>query len=953
MKYLSPRISRLKSVLCLFLSFVILLSYALPGYLPVYAAPSPWTQTDWSGGSGQTSWSDTTRFDSSGSVDTDTAGEVTLTNTEELTNTEFETDLTGWTSSQFAHDDTPSIVAAYGMRRLRSAYSGNLLRLRRSSDNAESDFGYVANGDLDTASIAIWLGVSNGFVTTWYDQSGNARNLVQTTTDNQPLYVESGQNSKPILRLDGINDSLTPSSTLTHGAAASFFIVTTPTSGTEDYLIAGNASGSAPAIISRYSSRAFEWFNNSDRQTLATVHSGFAILTVAQTDNVSLVGRYNGTQQFSVVPDIIVSGKTIGRIGAAIATVNNTSSDMGEIMIASSAWDITQSQEVESAANTYWGVYSGSNDNESGSVTRDTSTFYAGIASAKVAAQTNFTFTQSVNVGDTNTYNLSTHAYTDGSAVTSADLELFYNGSTVSTTYTAAGGGWYKLTGTVTGANEARNYGVEVKSGKTVYVDDFSLNSYPTSGTLTSSIFDTEQGSNWGELTYNATAPTNTSVTVTARSSNSSNMSGAAAFSSCDTITSDSDMTANNCMTDNERYVQYQTILSTTDTSVTPTFSDISIAFTVSDADAPSIALTALSPDPTTDNTPTLTGTATDATGTVSSVEFQMDGTGGSWTACTASDGAFDEASEEFSCTVTSALSDGSHTMYVRATDSNGNTTAGGSESTDTFTVDTTAPLSFDLDSPGGNAYTNEDRPTFRWKAATDATSGLASYRLSIDNGDTGDFVIDVIPVSGTEDVETDRYTVSYSGFGDGDSSNNYISLRTKSHSSWGEGENDGLLKEGKRSWTVRATDNVGNSYSTSRTLFVDRTSPILEDTKINGFSLRSTLSFNTVDTTPTINGRLADNLSGVDYGQEQSDTGPKVASGPKRVEIKVEKRNVFGLYSLHSLTNLNLTDIYWLHDGTKIEDNSLQESSKYSDFNYSLPEELTFGEYRIYYCWR
>ena len=63
------------------------------------------------------------------------------------------------------------------------------------------------------------------------------------------------------------------------------------------------------------------------------------------------------------------------------------------------------------------------------------------------------------------------------------------------------------------------------------------------------------------------------------------------------------------------------------------------------------------------------------------------DSTGGSWSNCTADDGTFDESTEAFTCTVTVALSAGSHTMYVRSTDSNDNTSGSGDESEDAFTV--------------------------------------------------------------------------------------------------------------------------------------------------------------------------------------------------------------------------------------------------------------------------
>lgn len=105
-------------------------------------------------------------------------------------------------------DGLSNIVGAYSVRRLRVAYTGALIRLRRSSDNAESDFGFLADGSLDAAAVSVWLGGGNGYATTWYDQSGNGRNLVQATADNQPLYVASGPNSKPTLRFDGTNDRL-------------------------------------------------------------------------------------------------------------------------------------------------------------------------------------------------------------------------------------------------------------------------------------------------------------------------------------------------------------------------------------------------------------------------------------------------------------------------------------------------------------------------------------------------------------------------------------------------------------------------------------------------------------------------------------------------------------------------------------------------------------------------
>lgn len=79
----------------------------------------------------------------------------------------------------------------FSMHKLRAAYSGSGIRVRRSSDNTTQEIGFV-NNYLDTASLLSFVGAGNGFIHTWYDQSGNGNNLVQLTPGNQPQIVASG-----------------------------------------------------------------------------------------------------------------------------------------------------------------------------------------------------------------------------------------------------------------------------------------------------------------------------------------------------------------------------------------------------------------------------------------------------------------------------------------------------------------------------------------------------------------------------------------------------------------------------------------------------------------------------------------------------------------------------------------------------------------------------------------
>jgi hypothetical protein len=111
-------------------------------------------------------------------------------------------------------DTYPNAAVAYSVRKLSNSYTGSALRVRRSSDNTEQDIGFTSAGDLDTTALTTFCGAGNGFVTTWYDQSGNSGlNATQSTAANQPQIVSSGsmilENFKPTISflsgLSGLN----------------------------------------------------------------------------------------------------------------------------------------------------------------------------------------------------------------------------------------------------------------------------------------------------------------------------------------------------------------------------------------------------------------------------------------------------------------------------------------------------------------------------------------------------------------------------------------------------------------------------------------------------------------------------------------------------------------------------------------------------------------------------
>jgi hypothetical protein len=117
-----------------------------------------------------------------------------------------------------------NVTAAYSLRKLSCTYTGPAIRVRRESTgtNAEGDVYFDASGQVSGSSTvnitktgtdyaagakttfsAFFLG-KNIYVTTWYDQSGNGRNVTQTTSSQQPRIVNAGgiemSNSKPSIR---------------------------------------------------------------------------------------------------------------------------------------------------------------------------------------------------------------------------------------------------------------------------------------------------------------------------------------------------------------------------------------------------------------------------------------------------------------------------------------------------------------------------------------------------------------------------------------------------------------------------------------------------------------------------------------------------------------------------------------------------------------------------------
>ncbi|HET7897932.1 MAG TPA: fibronectin type III domain-containing protein, partial [Flavisolibacter sp.] len=115
----------------------------------------------------------------------------------------------------------------------------------------------------------------------------------------------------------------------------------------------------------------------------------------------------------------------------------------------------------------------------------------------------------------------------------------------------------------------------------TLAVDWLRVKPYASAGSFTSRIFDYGSATDWGLISWTATQPAGTGITVSVRTGNTATPDGS--WSAFAAVGNGGSVNAN------ARYVQYRADLSTTDQTVTPVLQDISIACNTTDVTAPVI----------------------------------------------------------------------------------------------------------------------------------------------------------------------------------------------------------------------------------------------------------------------------------------------------------------------------------------------------------------------------
>ena len=130
-----------------------------------------------------------------------------------------------FTSQQFIMDLVAGAFFGVSFRKLRAGYSGFCCRIRVGA--VLTDIGFSGNF-VDTAAMLAAAGSNSAFIETWYDQSGNGRNVVQAVNGQEPRIVNSGvlqldANGELAARFDGTNDRMVSSTFTLQGQPYSVY----------------------------------------------------------------------------------------------------------------------------------------------------------------------------------------------------------------------------------------------------------------------------------------------------------------------------------------------------------------------------------------------------------------------------------------------------------------------------------------------------------------------------------------------------------------------------------------------------------------------------------------------------------------------------------------------------------------------------------------------------------
>jgi len=233
------------------------------------------------------------------------------------------------------------------------AMSPRLLRPRATGFNPKSISGLLLWLDAaDSSSYTIATGVSE-----WRDKSGNGRNFVQATGNNQPAISTITQNGKSLLEFDGTNDRLVASGNFLQIASCTLFAAFRRISGTYGGVLSSSTDADkSPSILIENTLGGLRGYTNVSISGVSVVDAFCVFAGVVNAGATTL--WVNGTQRDSdaAVSTLDTSGTTTSIGSYRQSAANYFNGYIGELIAYNASLSAAQRQSVQSYLGKKWGI---------------------------------------------------------------------------------------------------------------------------------------------------------------------------------------------------------------------------------------------------------------------------------------------------------------------------------------------------------------------------------------------------------------------------------------------------------------------------------------------------------------------------------------------------------------------------------------------------------------------
>jgi hypothetical protein len=254
-------------------------------------------------------------------------------------------------------DTYSGAAAAYSLRLLDSSYVGSAVEVYNGSSYA--DIGFNVFGELNTVALAAHCGSNDGFVSKWYDQSGNSNDATQATTANMPKIYDGTtgvvtENGKPAMLSDGTNAHLDDGTPITN-QNVSFIAVATPSEASDlGGLIGAQSNYNLGFELSQVGSVLRFAVKESDLDV--SISEDVQISIFANYDGSTQGLSVNGTNSTQASSQSFSVSDTVRLMSRGLGTARWTGS-LQEVVL----YDTEQSSNrtgIESNINTFYNIYS-------------------------------------------------------------------------------------------------------------------------------------------------------------------------------------------------------------------------------------------------------------------------------------------------------------------------------------------------------------------------------------------------------------------------------------------------------------------------------------------------------------------------------------------------------------------------------------------------------------------